>query len=418
MIETKHRKISDKFKLDHDLTSNNPNPDESKNLRTQLPITWHSAKNFYVFDKYGNKWIDLTSGIFATNAGHSNPKVNEAIKTQLDKNLSFSFLYPTEIRKEFTQKLLAISPGFEKVILLNTGSEATDMAYKMIKQSSGKRKYIICFEGSYHGRVLSGDFISGDSDSSEWSRVKDPDVIFIKFPYEMDTTFDTSILPPANEIAAFMIETYQGWGAWMYPDQYMRDLCKFAKENNILTCVDEIQAGFYRMGTLYGYMSYGDYLKPDIVCLGKAISSPLPLSAVLSTQALVDNTTRIGGTHAGNPLCCAAGIANINFLTDEKFQEELKEKVEIFENNFKNLEQYDSIKRVNVRGMIAGIIFHDEKIANEVVCKCVERGIMPVNTWSVSIKIGPPLTITTEALLEAIEVFENCIEEAEVESNG
>ena len=414
MINTKHRIIKDNFYLDEDLTRINPCEYESVNLRSQLPIEWHKAKDFYVFDEDGNKWIDLTSGIFATNAGHSNSFVNEAIKKQLDSDLSFSFFYPTKIRRELAKKLLDISPDyFEKVVLLNTGSEATDMAYKMIKMwaKRNKRKYIICFEGSYHGRVLSSDFICGDSKSSEWSNLNDEDVVFLKFPYRGEN-FTPEDLPSwidPSEIAAFFLETYQGWGAWMYPNNYIENLYDFARQNGALICFDEIQAGLYRMGELYGYMTYGEKIKPDIICLGKGLSSPLPMSAVLSTKEIIDNTTKIGGTNAGNPLCCAATLANLNFLTDDNFQNSLSEKVAVFEKRFKDLEKYDAIDTMNVKGMVAGIIFHDPAKAKEVVLNTVKNGVMPVNTWSTSIKIGPPLTITIDAINEAADVIEECI---------
>jgi len=412
VTNTKHRFIKNDFKMKEDLSNNNPSEYESTNIRTQLPIIWDKAKDFYVFDENGNKWIDLTSGIFVSNSGHSNPKINEAIKNQLDSDLCFSFFYPTKIRQELGKRLIEISPKhFEKVVLLNTGSEATDIAYKIIKTWAKKsnKKYIITFEGSYHGRVLSSDLICGDSKSSEWSNVVDDDVIFLKFPYDLDTKFDPRLLPPSDQIAAFFLETYQGWGAWMYPQDYIKDLYDFARKSGALVCFDEIQSGFYRMGTLYGYMIYGDYLKPDIICTGKAISAPLPMSAVISTKDLIDNTEKLGGTHAGNPLCCAAALANIDFFEDQNFQNELSEKVKIFEKRLKSLKRYDSINTVNVKGLVAAIIFHNPDDATKVILNCVNEGVMPMNTWSTSIKIGPPLTITIEALNEAIDVIEKHI---------
>jgi 4-aminobutyrate aminotransferase len=135
----------------------------------------------------------------------------------------------------------------------------------------------------------------------------------------------------------------------------------------------------------------------------------MPMSAVLSTREMIDNTTKIGGTHAGNPLCCAATIANVDFLTDPKFQESLSEKVKVFEKRFGDLIKYESIDTINVKGMVAGIIFHDPTKANEVVVESVRNGVMPVNTWSTSIKIGPPLTISIDAINEAADVIEECI---------
>jgi len=418
MINTENRVIFDSFFIDSDLSGFHPSEYESDNIRSQLPILWHKAKDFYVFDDNGNKWIDLTSGIFAMNAGHSNPEINEAIKRQLDSDMVFSFLYPSSTRRELAQRLLNISPSyFEKVVLLSTGSEATDMAYKLIKYwaKNNNKKYIVSFRGSYHGRVLSGDLLSGGENNSEWSGATDDSIVFLDFPYDPEQEFDASLLPPADQIAAFFMETYQGWSAQFYPQKYMQDLYKFAKDNNCLVCFDEIQAGFYRMGEVYGYMTYGDEIKPDIVCLGKGISSSLPLSAVLSTSELIDGAKKIGGTHAGNPLCCAAGIANIDFLSNDSFQASLRAKIEVFEGRMQALEAYDSVNYVNARGMVGAIIFNEKEVANTVVVECVRNGVMPVNTWSTSIKIGPPLTISIAAINEAFDVIEQSIKRAENE---
>ena len=412
MINTKNRTIQDTFDINDDLTGFHPSELESDNIYSQLPMVWHKAKDFNIYDEHGNKWIDLTSGIFAMNAGHSNPVINQAIKNQLDADMVFSFLYSTKIRKTLAERLLEISPShFEKVVLLNTGSEATDTAYKLIKYwaKANDRKYIVSFRGSYHGRVLSTDLMCGREGNSNWSNVTDDDILFLDFPYDKETQFDPSVLGDPSKIAAFVLETYQGWSAQCYPDKYMRDLYDFAKQNGCLVCFDEIQAGFYRMGEIYGYLTYGDYIKPDIVCLAKALGAPLPISAVLRTRELIDGAKKLGGTNAGNPLCCAAALANIEFLTNKAFQNELKRKIKVFENRLKNLEKYDIINYINVRGMIGAIIFNNKEIANSVVVNSVRKGVMPVNTWSTSIKIGPPLTISIDAINEAFDVIEECI---------
>ena len=412
MINTKNRTIQDTFYISDDLSDNHPNELESDKIRSQLPMVWHKAKDFNVYDKDGNKWIDLTAGILAMNAGHSNPVINQAIKDQLDSDMVFSFLYPTEIRKTLAKRLLAVAPPhFEKVAFLNTGSEACDTMYKMIKYwaKANDRKYIVSFRGSYHGRVLSTDLMCGGEGNSNWSNVRDDDIIFLDFPYDKDTRFDPSALGDPSKIAAFVVETYQGWSSQFYPDGYMRDLYNFAKQNGCLVCFDEIQAGLYRVGEIFGYLTYGTHIEPDIVCLAKALGAPLPMSAVLSTRELIDGAAKMGGTNAGNPLCCAAAIANIDFLTSDEFQISLRERIEVFERRLKNLEKYDIVNYVNARGMVGAIIFNDKTDANAVVVNSVRNGVMPVNTWSTSIKIGPPLTISIEAINEAFDVIETCI---------
>lgn len=416
MIKTKHRNIIDGYELEYGTLNTKRYELESRANKHQQPVVWDKAKDFYVFDNQGNKWIDMTAGIFAANAGHANPEIKKAIKKQLDNDLLFAYQYITEIRHKFVKKLIDISPdNFEKAVLVNTGSEATDIAYKLIKLWAKKnnKKYIVVFEGSYHGRVLSSNLICGSKNASSWSSVHDDDVVFIKFPYSPHVKFDPSILPPADQIAAFFLETYQGWGACMYPPKYIQALYEFARDNNSLVCFDEVQSGFYRMGELYGYMTYGDNIRPDLICLGKGISSSLPVGAVLGSTELIDIDlgANLSSTHGGNALCCAAALANIEFLTDEKFQTEFQKRCAVFEKRSTELLKYIPVVAVNTKGMVTGIVFDDPTgdIATAVVKDCIVNGVLPVYTSRESIKLGPPLTITTEALNEAFDVIESCL---------
>ena len=414
-IKTKHRTIRKDFLLQSTYLTEKKQKYESVALSNQMPVEWHKAKNFNIFDKKGNKWIDMTAGIFVSNAGHANPKIVKAIKKQ-SKKMMFSFLYGTDIRYEFIEKLLDISPDhFEKVVLLNTGSEVTDIASKLIKFWAKKndRKHIVSFRGSYHGRTLGADMLCGNEESTDWSNLKDDDIHFIDFPQEGEQ-FDPSQLPDPKDIAAFFLETYQGWGALMYPKEYVEQLYQFARKNGILVCFDEIQSGFYRMGTLYGYMTYGAHIKPDMICLGKGISSSLPMAALLGTKELIDIDKRatVGGTHSGNAVCCAASLANINFLTEGGFQKSLAEKAKLFEKLSKNMLQFDTVTQVNTKGMVTGLIFKDTEIATNVVRKCIMNGVLPVCTFRNSIKLGPPLTITEAAIKEAFSVIEEAIKTA------
>ena len=416
MVKTKNRLIKDSFSLSRGDLAANKKKNEPKSLGEQVPVVWHEAKDFNVYDEDGNKWIDMTSGIFVANAGHSNEKIKQAIKDQLDNNLLFAYQYEARVRDNFVKKLLDITPThLDKVALLNTGSEATDACYRIIKGWAKKnnKKYIVCFNGSYHGRVLGSALMCGSREESEWSNMVDNDVVFLDFPYEDSDKFDPSLLPPKEEIAAFFLETYQGWGACMYPAEYIKDLYEFAKEVGALVCFDEVQSGFYRMGEIFGYMTYGGFLKPDLVAAGKGISSCLPMAAVLGRADIIDadEDANLSGTHAGNTLCCAASLANLEFLTEKDFQKELKQKVEYFENRAKSLLIHDSVLKVNCKGMVAGIIFDSTELANKVVEYCLLNGVLPVCTFRESIKLGPPLTITIDAIAEVFDVIEQSLGE-------
>ena len=399
MVDTINRTIKD---FDFDIKSYREfkHKYEPSNI-CEMPVKWNKARDFNVYDDKGNKWIDMTSGIFVTNAGHSNPLINEAIKNQVDSGLSFAYQYNTDIRNEFIEKLLEISPShFNKVVLLNSGSEATDAAYRLIKLWGKKKnkKYIVVFTGNYHGRVLGSDLMGGTSTSTDWCNLKDGDEL------------DLNDLPPLDETACFFLETYQGWGAWLYPQKYIDKLYKISRDNNILFCFDEVQSGFYRMGELYGYMTYGDY-KPDLITLGKGLTSSLPLSAILSTEEIIDidSSANLSSTHAGNAICCAAGLANLNFLTSDELHNDFQERVELFERLNKELEQEEGVEVVNVKGMVSAIIVKDGDMGNYVTENCIKNGVLTVWTKRESIKLGPPLTISKSAIVESMGVIRDFI---------
>ena len=210
MINTKYRQIKN-FTLDTLKYREFKHKYEPSNI-CEMPIKGNKAKDFSIFDDKNNKWIDMTSGIFTTNAGHSNPKINQAIKNQIDNDLTFAYQYNTNIRQKFLKKLFEISPNhFNKAVLLNSGSEATDAAYRLIKLWGKKhnKKHIVTFNGNYHGRVLGADLLGGTLSSSSWSNITDPDIYKLPFPLKGKELNELD-LPPLDNIAAIFLETYQG----------------------------------------------------------------------------------------------------------------------------------------------------------------------------------------------------------------
>ena len=415
MIKTYNRQITKNYKVQKTNFDDKRYRFETIAVFPQSEVYWAKAVGHSVWDKQGNKWIDMTSGIFVANAGHSNPKIKNAIRKQLDKDVLFAYTYDTAIRTKLAEKIVSVSPDYlDKIIFMNSGTEATDVAYRLIKMWGEKKnkKKIVCFRGSYHGRALSCDLMCGNDSSSEWSRVQDEDIIFLDFPYDESETFDPSLLGDPKDISAFMIETYQGWGACMYPKKYIEDLYKFARENDCLVCFDEVQAGFYRMGSLYGYQTYSDIIEPDLVCLGKGMSSSLPISAVLGRKDIIDidKNANVSSTHSGNALSCAASLANIEFLTNKKFQKTFSKTKLAFESHCQSLEDHEVVEKIYYRGMVAGIVLKSTEQAERAVDYCIENGVLPVRTSRESIKLGPPLTITKSALDEAFSVIQESLD--------
>ncbi len=441
MIKTKYRKIHTDIPSEStELFLRKLSETEARSMRGQLPVLWDCAKGFQVFDDQGNQWIDFTSTIFVANAGHAHPHIVEALHKQLDKKLLHSYTFINRSRVEFLKKLVSIKPDYlQKAFLLSAGTEATECALKLMRMrgiSINKEKLaIISFFGSMHGRTMGAEMLSGDSKKSEWIGYKDPNIYHLPFPYpwlakgdnynwkdhfyrDIDRLKKQGL--DFNNIAGFMIESYQGWGAVFYPKEYIQELVKFAGEYKAIVTFDEIQSGFGRTGKFFAYEHYE--VIPDLVCIGKGASSSLPLSAVLGKADLLDlpETGSMSSTHSGNPLCCAAALANLEVIESENLVYESERKGKLLHQCLNQIavKYPHRISHVLGKGMVAAILMADAGkpdvvFATKVVEKAMRKGLLVVYTARESIKLGPPLTIADDALLEGLDVLEESIAEAD-----
>lgn len=424
-ILTTHRKI----------TTDIPSPETIETLRMcainepnsmndQLPIVWESAKDFYVYDCSGNKWIDFTSSIFVTNVGHSNDKVKNAIQRGLDKNLINSYYYPTKERVEFTELLLKITPSeINKVLFLSTGSEANEVALKMAFNFT-KRKKVLSFIGGFHGKTMGSNLVGGKLKSQEWIPV-DTFVTHIPFPnseliQESKLTeedfFERSVRDfNPQDFAAVIVEPYQGWSAEFLPKKYAQKLRDWCNKNGILLIIDEIQSGFGRTGKLFAFEHFD--IIPDIITCAKGISSSLPLSVVLTRDEVANTDMSYNSTHGSNPLAVMASKAAVEVLLENNLIYESERKGKILEKEllkWKN-ERPKIIKKINCKGLVAGIFIESPNGDNvDFVDKIIEQamfmGLLSIRTQSGTLKIGPPLTISDSALIEGINVLKESLE--------
>ncbi|MCX5816583.1 MAG: aspartate aminotransferase family protein [Proteobacteria bacterium] len=444
LVNTAYRKILTKIPAPESLEIFNTLDEyEAQAMHGQLPVVWDKAEGFQVFDPYGNCWIDFTSTIFLANSGHANPRIVDSLQKTLDQKLLHTYTFPSQIRATFLKKLIKITPPqFEKAFLLSAGTEATECAVKLMRMHGQTIKPtklgIISFQGAMHGRTMGAEMLKGDPLKSAWIGYRDPNMHHLPFPYPWiaeDTQNkqydwrnrfqeDMEALK-ANElnfdnIAGFMIESYLGWGAIFYPVEYIKALVDFAKEYDCLVTFDEIQGGFGRTGKLFVYQHYD--VEPDLLCLGKAISGSLPLSAVVGSQKIMDlpEFGSMSSTHSANPLCCAAGLANLEAIESGNLVEESARKGEILHLRLNALkEKYpDRISYIFGKGLLAGVIFKDpetgkpdELFPSRVCEKAMQKGLLLVHTGRESIKIGPPLTIPDDALEEGLDVLNEAIAE-------
>jgi 4-aminobutyrate aminotransferase-like enzyme len=411
---------------------------ESRSMHGQIPLVWSKAEDFSVYDHAGNKWIDFTSTIFVTNVGHSNKRVLKALTDATKDEMIACYAYPNQTRADYLEKLLRFAgPNFEKAFLLSAGTEATEAAMKLMKMHGkkiGKKKnLVLSISGNWHGRTMGAQVMSSNSAQREWISNPEIETVHIPFPYKekmnvSSKEFLTESLDELsesgvsikNDICGVMLETFQGWGAYFYPKEYVQEIRKVCDENGILLAFDEMQAGFGRTGKNFGYEHYE--VKADLICCGKGMGGGLPISGVIGSSKVMDlpEVGNMSSTHSGNPLLCAVGKAVLDELADKNLVSLAEQNGLLLHNELQKmaLSFPDQIQQINGVGMIAAIIFRSEYAKAENVVKvslvaekCFQKGLLVVHTGRESIKIGPPLTISQSAILEGISVIRESLEE-------
>jgi 4-aminobutyrate aminotransferase-like enzyme len=412
---------------------------EPRSMGGQPPIIWHRADGASVEDAWGNKWIDWSSGVLVANAGHSHPAIRQAMRRQIDDGLIFNYCFPTAMRARLVAKLAALAPApLRKVFLLTTGSEATECAIKLARtrglQKSGTDKItIVSFSNSFHGRTMGAQMAGGVPALKQWIINQDANMVQVPFPDGFrcpDTSFElfTKTLEELGirpeQVAGVMSETYQGGGASFAPVQYMQQLRRWCDDHDALLIFDEVQAGFGRCGTWFGFEHY--QIVPDLFCCGKGISSGAPLSAVIGRPDVLDlyPPGSMTSTHSGNPVPVAGALANLDVLENEKLVDNAREKGMVLHSSLQALKQEyaDFIGAVHGKGLVAAMHMvkpggkePDAEIAHDIIWRCVCKGLLmfaPVGFGGASVKIAPPLCISSDELAESLEVLAEAVREA------
>ena len=442
-VETKHRKICTKLPVPESLPIiERLRKFEPYSMEDQLLAVWDKAVDYQIYDKWGNVWIDMSSGIFVTNTGHGNPDMVAALQKMLDKPMLSSYYYPLEERGLLAEQLVKMAPkGMDKAFLLSTGSETTECALKLCRIHGLKERKdklgMISFDGAFHGKTMGAQTMAGKPAGWEWIGRLDPYIYHLPCPTDafedMSQIFDEvrgralfardiKALEDSgvdlDTIAGAIFEPYQGWAALFYPIGYIKALREFLTERNALLVSDEVQAGFGRTGKLFGYEYYG--VDVDIICCGKAVSGALPLSAVLSRKEILDVTGSLNSTHGGSPLPVASALANLHYLEHHNLVAESKRKEKIVRAKFEEMQRRfpDRICAIHGFGLaFAAVVVQpgtrelDIDFVDKVIERAYEKGVMSIRTITGTIKIGPPLTIPDEALSEAMDVLIESMQE-------
>lgn len=410
---------------------------EPRSMSGQPPVVWDHAEGFQVFDRWGNRWLDWSSGVLVTNAGHSHPKICRAMVEQIQHGLTHNYCFPSEVRANLSARLAKVAPdGLGKVFLLTTGAEAVECAIKLARthgrQIRDDKIVLVTFRNAFHGRTLGAQMAGGIPSLKAWIVNLDKDMVQVPFPdgfRHQDTSFEGFIKAlkelgvAPDRVAGVMTETYQGGNASFAPPEYMQAMRRWCDENRALLVCDEVQAGFGRTGTYWGFEHYG--MVPDLICCGKGISGGMPLSAVIGRPQIMDlyPPGSMTSTHTGNPVCAAASLACLDVIEEEGLVANAQKLGDLLQPRLRDLgRQYSKyIGAVHGKGLVAslhivqpGSIEPNSPLAATIIRRCVEKGLLmfaPVGYGGASVKIAPPLTISEEPLLEGLSVLEDVLQE-------
>ena len=412
---------------------------EPRSMSGQPPIIWHKAEGATVEDRWGNRWIDWSSGVLITNAGHGHPAIRKAVEEVLNRPLMATYVFPHADRARLTAALAALAPepANYQVFLLSTGAEATENCIKLSKtyaleKHGPQKKYFVSFNNAFHGRTLGAQLAGGMPKLKRW--IGELDATFVQVPFpdgykNPDTSFDLFLKTlkekgiKGAEIAGVMVESYQGIGPDFLPVDYAKRLEAFCREHDIVLTMDEVQAGFGRTGKMFCFEHYG--IKPDLIACGKGISSSLPISAVIGRKDVMSlyPAGPMTSTHSASPLATAAALANLQVLKDEKLVERAARLGAWFIPELERIQKkYPKVLGCcHGKGLVAGIQAvqagtrtPDPALALKINIGCFQKGLLmfaPVGIAGECIKIAPPLSIDEDALRASVTVFEDVVDQ-------
>lgn len=438
-VKTKYRTICTKIPVPESIELLKKLRDlEPRSMGGQPPVIWHHGEGFTISDAYGNTWIDFSSGVLVTSSGHGREEIVEAITGMAQQRLYHAYCFPTEIRLKLVEKLTSILPApLKRVFLLTTGSEATECCIKLARTQGmkigGKEKNIIVsFDNAFHGRTMGAQLAGGSPALKSW--LGDTNGKFVQVPFpdgfrQKDTSFDVfektlkeKGVNPDN-VCGVISETFQGCNATIMPPEYAQALRKWCDEHKAVLIFDEIQAGFGRTGKWFGFQHLD--VVPDLAACGKGIAGGMPVSAVLGTEELMNlyGPGEMTSTHSANPVCSAAGLANLEVLEKENLFDNVNRLAPVLAEGCRRIAEasggkighWDSIGLVGALQFTKnGSTEPDPEPAWELVRRAVQRGVMlfaPVGVGGCAVKINPPLVINEEGLREGLEVLEQIVAE-------
>ncbi|MEN9910357.1 MAG: hypothetical protein RLZZ540_3516 [Bacteroidota bacterium] len=363
----------------------------------------------YIYDTNNKKYLDFVAGVSACTLGHQPPRVNQAIKDQLDKysHVMVYGEYSQSPAVEYCKLMASLLPApLDKTYLVNSGTEAIEGSLKLARRVTGRSQLISC-HNAYHGNTMGSMSVMGFEERKQAFRPLIPDVEFITFNNEADLEKITT------KTAGILLETIQGGAGFIEPqNDYLKKVRARCTEVGAMMILDEIQPGFGRTGTLFGFQNYD--VVPDIVAMGKGMGGGMPVGAFTASSAMMDLLTenpKLGHitTFGGHPVIAAACLATLKEITETNLMDEALEKEKLF----RSLLVHPLIQEVRGKGLMLAAMTADASITNEVILKCQDKGL--ILFWLLfegcAIRITPPLTISNEEIREGCTIMLTVMDE-------
>ena len=409
-----------------------------------LPAVVQRAEGALLTDVDGNTFLDLSGGVGCLNVGHSHPKVVAAITDQARRFTHTDFsVAPYEPYIRLCQRLCRLAPGPrpKKAILFNSGTEAVENAVKIARAATG-RAGLVAFQGAFHGRT----YMSLSLTSKVEPYKKNfgpfmPEVYRVPFPdpyrsgepdptrmvmRHFDDLFTTHV--QADRVAAIVVEPVLGEGGFVVPPvNFFKELRALADRHGILLIVDEIQTGIGRTGRMFAVEHFG--IEADLMTVAKSIAVGLPISAVVGVRDVIDQLpeSSLGGTYVGNPVACAAALAVLDIMEEERLVSRAAVLGERMLGRFRHLQARSPLIG-DVRGlgaMVAMELVRDRATKEpaaretaEVIRRAMTRGVLLLRAgiYSNVIRILTPLVISDAQLDQALGVLEETVMEVTAET--
>jgi len=394
------------------------------------PIFAARAEGAQLWDIDGNRYIDLVGGIGVLNIGHNHPKVVQAVQEQLARYSHTCFqvaMYESYVK--LAERLNALAPGQEakKTLFLTTGAEAVENAIKIARAATG-RQAIISFNHSFHGRTLMGMSLTGKATAYKQDfGPYAPEIYHTPYPYEyrgwsseraldaLRELFLTTVTP--EHVAAVIIEPVLGEGGFVpAPREFLQGLRKLTEQHGILLIADEIQTGFGRTGKMFAIEHSG--VAPDLMTIAKSLAGGLPLSGVIGRAEVMDAPAAggLGGTYAGNPLACAAGLAVLDVFEEEQVLAQAERLGQRLQDTFSELQRaVPAIGDVRGLGAMMALEFVRDpaskepapELVDEIIVEARKQGLLLLKAglYGNVLRILAPLNIEEPLIEHALDTL-------------